>query len=73
MKCKRSSAGSVQGLLGYASVDFVGAKKNPSGKQELHISLIICSREAANFSRVLIAMCSTMKRLLKIMAILFKV
>lgn len=71
MKCKRSSAGSIQGLFGYASVDFV-REKNPPGKYELHISLIMCSREAADFSRVLIVMCSTMNRLLKIMVILLK-
>lgn len=72
MKCKRSSAGSIQGFLGCASVDFLGEKILLVTKSYT-CSLIMCSRETVNFSKLLIVMCSTINRLLKIMVILFKV
>lgn len=72
MKCKRSSAGSVQGFLGCASVDFVGEKIFLVHKSYT-CSLLMCSRETVNFSKLPIVMCSTINRLLKIMVIFFKV
>lgn len=72
MKCKRSSAGSIQGFLGCASVDFVGEKILLVNKNYM-CSLIMCSRETVNFSELLIVMCSTINRLLKIIVILLKV
>jgi len=65
MKCKRSSAGSIQGFLGCASVDFVGEKILLLNKS-CTCSLIMCSRETVNFFKLLIVMCSTINRLLKI-------
>lgn len=71
MKCKRSSAGSVQGFLGCALVDFVGEKILLVNKTYA-CSLIIPSRKTVNSFRLLIVMCSTINRLLKIIVILLK-